>query len=279
MNSILEEFADTAVHFAMDNGCQFCDVRAEKMSQEGITLENGEIEFSISKNDEGIGIRVLNSGAWGFFSISNPISIEIVKEGVLKACKNAWYSSESKKRKVEISETVSYKDKINFPVLKKPTINEICEIGYDCDKIIRERKRITKSVVNLSFSSFSKYFVNSDDSKITQNFTDVIADLTAIAYESGLTQSVNVTEGGRGGLEKITEENKLEEASRNISEKASALIDAKPSKKEEGVVVMNPDFVGLLTHEILGQPSEADRVLGKEMAWAGGAWWAGTRRQ
>jgi len=28
-----------------------------------------------------------------------------------------------------------------------------------------------------------------------------------------------------------------------------------------------------LTHEILGHPSEADRVLGKEMAWAGGAWW------
>ena len=36
---------------------------------------------------------------------------------------------------------------------------------------------------------------------------------------------------------------------------------------------MNPDFVSLLTHEILGHPSEADRVLGKEMAWAGGAWW------
>ena len=31
----------------------------------------------------------------------------------------------------------------------------------------------------------------------------------------------------------------------------------------------------LLTHEILGHPSEADRVLGKEMAWAGGSWWRG----
>ena len=38
---------------------------------------------------------------------------------------------------------------------------------------------------------------------------------------------------------------------------------------------MNPDFVSLLTHEILGHPSEADRVIGKEMAWAGGAWWKG----
>jgi len=44
---------------------------------------------------------------------------------------------------------------------------------------------------------------------------------------------------------------------------------------EKSKVIMNPDFVSLLTHEILGHPSEADRVLGKEMAWAGGAWWAG----
>ena len=49
MSEIIEEFADKAINFAMDNGCQFCDVRAEKISQEGITLENGEIEFSISR--------------------------------------------------------------------------------------------------------------------------------------------------------------------------------------------------------------------------------------
>ena len=53
------------------------------------------------------------------------------------------------------------------------------------------------------------------------------------------------------------------------------LDEAKPVKEEKTTLVMNPDFVSLLTHEILGHPSEADRVLGKEMAWAGGAWWKG----
>lgn len=274
METILQEHAERAVKFALDNGCQYCDVRAEKISQNGITIENGDIEYSISKNDEGLGIRVLNSGVWGFFSISAPASFEIIKEGVLSASKNALHSSEKKQNKIKIANTPTYEKKINFPVLKKPTIEEISKIGHDCDKILRNEKRIIRSVVNLSFSSFSKYFVNSEGSKILQNFTDTIADLTATANESGLTQSVNVTEGGRGGLEKI-EGGKLEQVSHDISKKASALIDAKPAKKEQGVVVMNPDFVGLLTHEILGHPSEADRVLGKEMAWAGGAWWAG----
>jgi len=77
------------------------------------------------------------------------------------------------------------------------------------------------------------------------------------------------------GIEKLSSEKEITETSEFISKKASQLIDAKPAKNEKATVVMNPDFVALLTHEILGHPSEADRVLGKEMAWAGGAWWAG----
>ncbi len=97
--------------------------------------------------------------------------------------------------------------------------------------------------------------------------------MTATAHESGLTQSVKITEGGRGGIEQITKNNKAQYSANDISEKASQLLDAKPANEENATVVMNPNFVSLLTHEILGHPSEADRVLGKEMAWAGGAWW------
>lgn len=97
--------------------------------------------------------------------------------------------------------------------------------------------------------------------------------MIAIANESGITQSINTTEGGRGGLEQIT--NKINLKAEEIAINASRLINADTIKEDKGVVVMNPDFVSLLTHEILGHPSEADRVLGKEMAWAGGAWWKG----
>jgi TldD protein len=38
---------------------------------------------------------------------------------------------------------------------------------------------------------------------------------------------------------------------------------------------MDPDYLSLVVHEIIGHPSEADRVLGREAAWAGVAWWRG----
>jgi len=149
------------------------------------------------------------------------------------------------------------------------------KIGFECNKIISDTPRIIKSVVNPWYTTNSKYFVNSEGSEIIQNFTDVVVDMIATAHESGLTQSINITEGGRGGMEQIINENKIQQSAQEIALKASQLIDAKPAKEEKATVVMNPDFVSLLTHEILGHPSEADRVLGKEMAWAGGAWWKG----
>lgn len=275
MEKNLEDFAEKAVEHALVSGCQYCDVRTEVTSKQGFVIENNEIEYSTTKNDQGLGIRVLNEGAWSFFSISNPLTFDDVKSGIEEAAKAALYYSSKKKHKVTIGNVTAVKEKVEFPVKIIPTIDELIEIGYDCDKIIHQNKRIIKSQVSMSYSIVSKLFVSSEGSKIHQNFSDVIADLSATAHENGLTQSVNITEGGRGGIEKLSTDREIRETAKFISDKAAQLIDAKPVKEEKTIVVMNPDFVALLTHEILGHPSEADRVLGKEMAWAGGAWWAG----
>lgn len=275
MEKNLEDFAEKSVEHALVSGCQYCDVRTEVTSKQGFVIENNEIEYSTTKNDQGLGIRVLNEGAWSFFSISNPLTFDDVKSGIEEAAKAALYYSSKKKHKVTIGNVTAVKEKVEFPVKIIPTIDELIEIGYDCDKIIHQNKRIIKSQVSMSYSIVSKLFVSSEGSKIYQNFSDVIADLSATAHENGLTQSVNITEGGRGGIEKLSTDREIRETAKFISDKAAQLIDAKPVKEEKTTVVMNPDFVALLTHEILGHPSEADRVLGKEMAWAGGAWWAG----
>jgi len=271
----LEDLAQKAVSYALAEGCQYCDARAEIISKKGITLENNEIENSTEINDQGLGIRVLNNGAWGFFSISNPLEFSEIKKGIQDATKAALYYSLKKKKKIILASCPAIVQKIDFPVKIVPTIDELIEIGNDCSKIILQNKRITKSQISLGYSIVSKFFINSEGSKINQNFTDVVADLSATAHDNSLTQSVNITEGGRGGIEKLSSEIDIRDTSEFISEKASQLIDAKPAKEEKATVIMNPDFVSLLTHEILGHPSEADRVLGKEMAWAGGAWWAG----
>ncbi len=272
---LLEDFTDKIIQIALDNGAQYCDVREELAYRNGFLIENGEIQHSISENDKGVGIRVLVDGMWGFCSVSEPSSIDDLRTKVVQSVKTALYYSTFKKQKVKLAEIRSFKDRVDFQTRKEPNIDEMIRLGMECDKIIRQKKRIKKSSVAIYHDKIIKFFTNSDGSQISQSFNDVIGTISATAHESGLTQSVNTTEGGRGGMEMITEKNDLTCASQRISEKADLLLDAKTAKEEKTKIVMNPDFVALLTHEILGHPSEADRVLGKEMAWAGGAWWAG----
>lgn len=275
MDSRLHDLADKAVRYATDSGAQYCDARAEQQEQKSTLIENGEIEYIRNNNDEGIGIRLVKQGAWSFCSITNPNSFKQIKKAVDDALRNSTHNAKNKKNQIKLYPNSSNKIKIDFPVLKKPGIEELISIGFECNKIISNTPRIIKSIINPWYTTNSKYFVNSEGSEITQNFTDVIIYLAATAHESGLTQSVNITEGGRGGLEQVSNKDKVQQSAQEIALKASQLIDAKPAKEEKAKVVMNPDFVSLLTHEILGHPSEADRVLGKEMAWAGGAWWKG----
>lgn len=275
MDLKLQELADKTISYSLESGAQYCDVRAENQSQKSASIENGETEYVKEKIYNGIGIKLLKNGAWSFCSITNPKTFEQIKSKVDQTLKNSNYSSQNKKKSIDLGSVPTYKIKKEFPVLKKPNIEDLIKIGFECDKIILNKPRIIKSSVNPWFSETSKYFTSSDGSQILQKYTDVVIDMIATAHESGLTQSVNITEGGRGGLEQLIENEKVQNTANEISNKASELILAKPTKEEKATVVMNPDFVALLSHEILGHPSEADRVLGKEMAWAGGAWWKG----
>ncbi|HEX5457636.1 MAG TPA: DNA gyrase modulator, partial [Candidatus Nitrosotalea sp.] len=250
----LEDYAEKALQIALDAGSQYCDVRAESTTTRGFVIENGEVENFVSSGDSGLGIRVLVNGAWGFYSTLSPKSFDALKENIIGAVKAARYYSESKKNKVRLADIRSFTDTVDCAVRVTPSIDEMMKIGLESDKIIRDNQRIIKSSVSIHHDKFHKYFVNSEGSKITQNFDDVMANLTATAHYSGLTESVNTTEGGRGGLEMITGNNDLFTISKSISDKADALLDAKTAKEEKATVVMNPDFVALLSHEILGHP-------------------------
>jgi TldD protein len=261
MDQYLQDFADKIIKYTDRAGVQYCDVRAEQQEKKSVLIENEEIEHIRNSEDKGIGIRLIKNGVWSFCSITNPKSFNEIKNILDNTIQNSNYKNWNKK------------NEINFPIIKNPEIEELTKLGIECNKIIKNTPKIIKSITNPEYTINSKYFVNSEGSEILQNFTDIVIEMIATAHESGQTQSVNITEGGRGGLELI--ENKSQQSAIDIAKKASELIFANPVKEEKSTVVMNPDFVSLLTHEILGHPSEADRVLGKEMAWAGGAWWKG----
>ena len=270
MDSRLQDLADRAVKYAEQVGAQYCDARAEQQERKSALIEKNSVEHVRINDDRGIGIRIIKDNIWSFCSITNPKEFDQIKDAVDNSIKS---SNNNNKNKIKLYPNPSKKSQVNYMVIKKPELEDIIKIGLEADEIISNTPKIIKSIVNPWFTINSKYFVNTEGSEILQNFTDTVIDMVATAHDSGITQSVNITEGGRGGLEQLTNKNKIQHSANEIALKASELTLAKPVKEENATIVMNPDFVSLLTHEILGHPSEADRVLGKEMAWAGGAWW------
>ncbi len=273
-----EDTASKAVDHALKMGASYADARFEARTENGLLVENGSIEHFASARESGLGVRVIADGAWGFYAFANPKDIADSRTAAEKAVKLAKGYSASLKRKVSLADTKAYTDRVEFGFRKDPrnAVKELVQIAKDCDKIIRSAgARIHRSSVSTEYEFTEKTFVSSDGARIMQSYLDTVINLSATAHESGLTQSVSATEGGRGGMEMITEHANAMQRAEEVARKAVELIDAKPAKEQKTRVVMNPDFVALLTHEILGHPSEADRVLGYEMAWAGGAWWAG----
>ena len=270
MDTRLQDLADRAIKYAEQSGAQYCDVRAEQQERKSAIIEKKLVEYVKINDDRGIGIRIIKDNVWKFCSITNPETFDQIKDTIDNSIK---INKNDKKNKIKLYPNPAKKSQVDYLVIKKPELEDIIKIGLEADKIISDIPKIIKSIVNPWFTINSKYFVNTEGSEIMQNFTDTVIDMVATAHDSGITQSVNITEGGRGGLEQLTNKNKIQQSAKEIALKASQLTLAKPVKEENITVVMNPDFVSLLTHEILGHPSEADRVLGKEMTWAGGAWW------
>jgi len=203
MDSSLQDLADKAIRYAIDSDAQYCDARAEQQEVKSILIEDGEVEHVRSNNDIGIGIRLVKEGIWSFCSITNPNSFEQIKQMVNEAIRNSLHYAKNKKNEINLYPNSTNKAKIDFPVLKKPELEELMKIGFECDKIISDTPRIIKSIINPGYAVNSKYFVNSEGSEILQNYTDVLVDMIATSHESGLTQSVNITEGGRGGMDQI----------------------------------------------------------------------------
>ncbi|MCY4491093.1 MAG: TldD/PmbA family protein [Thaumarchaeota archaeon] len=275
MDSQLQDIAEKIIKHASEKKVQYCDVRAEEHFRKSAHIENGEIEFVKTEQHYGVGVRILYNGMWGFCSISSPDTFDGMIEILENTIKSVTHYSKNKKNSVNLAPVPASKARIDFPVHEKPTIDEMLEIAQDCDRAIWEYSDIIRSSVSPAYEITSKYFVNSEGSSILQNYTDVVFHMAATTHGRGITQSVDITEGGRGGIERILEDDAVYHSARIIADKASSLPYTKPVKEEKTTIVMRPNFASLLVHEILGHPSEADRVLGNEMAWAGGAWWSG----
>lgn len=272
----LQDLAHRAVTYATTSGVSYCDARAEEYKETKVRVENCEIDHVVEGSDSGLGIRMLTGGVWRFVSITGPELWSDVRAVIDDMSSARSAPLVSTRDEFKFHKAPAKNAKIRYPVREHPSYDDMIRIGLECSSTISDVDGVTTSITSPRYRESSKYFVNSEGADILQEWTDTVITMTATANTYDHAQSIDATIGGRGGLEMLTDKECSISKASEIAVRASELTAAGLADSTEKTdVVLNPNFVALLTHEILGHPSEADRVLGKEMAWAGGAWWSG----
>jgi TldD protein len=125
-------------------------------------------------------------------------------------------------------------------------------------------------------------FIGNDGTSILQGFAVSQGDCYVVAQSPSGHQECHDTIGQQRGLECLTDgwrehpmsNPDLTSFALELGREARAVAAAPPLKPPDGevVVVTDPHFNALLSHEIVGHPSEADRALKMEAGYAGRSW-------
>jgi len=260
---MVEDLVSKALREALRLGASYVDIRYQEGAATSIRVRKGIVESSNISFFQGIGIRVLKEGSWGFACLDD-LAPEKVTNAVEKAVKLASSSSYRKSRKIEIARVDPVKDRVETKIVKLPSeipVEDKLRIVFDADKTIwsKSDKIVDDSVVYSDYSG-RKLFVNSDGAEIETSETRTYLAIQVSAREMDRVSPAYEAIGGTVGFE-LFEKNDPVEMADEVSSRAIRLLNASIPKGGVSTCVLDNKIVGLLVHEAFGHTAEADLVL------------------
>lgn len=260
----MEDILDWLIEKAKERNCEFAEARYVSKKGSYVRAQDGRIEELSSGETQGIGIRVIVNGKWGFASSSS-----LDKKVLLSALESAISSARSL-RQGERAEVREIEPVVGEKELKcKIEPADVAE--EDKARMVLEWEREAKGVnpdliVNtvswLSDTTREEEVHNSLGTKVRSRLVHTSASVFVTSAEGEVRQSGAERVGGAKGYE-LVENLSPEDFSLKAAQKAISLLSAKPPIAGTFPAIVDPSVIGLFVHEALGHNAEADAV------WAG----------
>ena len=238
-----------------------------------LLMWNGNLKDASFSSESGMGVRVLYKGAWGFSAASDLSNISALFD---KAFDNARVAAERVTFHVRLAEKEAIEARFESPSLINPfdiPLTEKIAFLQEMDKLL-DQPGVTQRVSSLNFTRKQIIFVDSEGSQIEKFISDVFADLEVNGLDSdGGMHERKFKPPRRGesrGWESIDLHYFKENAARIVRELNDTL-QAEPCPVDDRSVILLPGIMYLQTHETIGHALELDRILGYELAFAGGS--------
>ncbi|PKQ29723.1 MAG: peptidase C69 [Actinobacteria bacterium HGW-Actinobacteria-10] len=274
----MRETIEAALEAARLAGATYADARIVDTVQESVSVENGRVEGVESSASFGIGVRVIADGAWGFASnadVTRDSAILTARQAVAVARASALVAAPAPVLAPVDPVQDTWSGTCEIDPFKIPLEDKLALLTQ-ADEIMRSEPHVKLTKANYSAYRVRKFFGSSEGSYITQEHTETGGGIVAYAINEGevLPRSYPNSHGGawkQAGWEYVLELDLAGNAPR-VAEQAAALITARECPSGEMDLIIDASQMALQVHESIGHPTELDRVLGDEAAFAGTSW-------
>ena len=271
----MKQIAEWALDLASRRGASFADARIVDERSRSLATKNGKVGHASDAESQGIGIRVIADGAWGF-AASKDLSRREVEDTAARAVAIARASAQVNREKIRLAPEQSVTADWVTPIRIDPfaiSIEQSLDLLLAIDREMRAVPGVTLAETNMNFRREESWFASSEGSAIHQTKYSTGAGYAAYAFAGTeiMKRSYPNSFGGQWqnkGYELI-EELKLVENARRVAEEAVALHKAEQCPEGVFTIILDGSQLGLQVHESVGHPIELDRVLGMEANFAG----------
>jgi TldD protein len=261
-----------ALEAALGSGATYADARTVVRRAQAVGTKNGRVETLTDAETEGVGVRVLVDGAWGFAS-DRRLSPEGARDAALRACGFAAAASRGGGRALVPVEARS--GSYRTPLERDPfavSLDDKVALCLRADEALR-RPEVKVAEAFVRAQSERRLFLSSDGVEVDQEIVECGGGIQAVAIAGGVVQiraypSLHVGSSAQAGWEYV-ESLAVEAEAPRVAEQAAALLSADECPSKVTTVVIDAEQMQLQVHESVGHPTELDRVYGTEAAYAG----------
>ena len=268
----MRDLCAAAVEAATAAGAEYADARVVVKREQLVATKNAVVDRMTDAESEGIGVRVLVNGAWGF-ACDRRLTTEGARNAATRACDFARAAAGKHSRALAPIEARSGRhesgaERDPFAVSLAAKV-DLC---LRADAALQGEDVLVRQVM-VRARREHKLLLSSEGTEVEQILTECGAGMDCAAARDGVFQlrsypSAHVGSSCQSGWEYVEGLRLVEEAPR-VAEQAAALLRADPCPSGITDVVLDADQVALQVHESVGHPTELDRVYGTEASYAG----------
>jgi len=255
-------------------GALYVDARWYPVEENNdLMMWNGNLKDASASRESGVGVRVLYKGAWGFSAASDLSNLGALFD---KAFDNARVAAERVTFPVHLAEKDAIQASFTSPNRIDPftvPLSDKLAFMQAMDAKLNQ-PGVFQRICQLTFTRKQIVFMDSEGSEIEKTIVEVFPSIRVAGLDAQGQMHSRTFEPPRMGDTRGWETLDMDVFSANaerIVREMNEVLASDDCPKDVRSVILLPGIMFLQTHETIGHALELDRILGYELAFAGGS--------